>query len=209
MIAFFFTINLIGCKVQKLSNYNEEIINKVKMYEENEYLVEHLEITYDQYKKNVEDIVFEKFSYKDNEMIFAYDGKVYKGIDLLGISIEEFKEHKENLEKHAKEWDFLPNNITYKISEVYDDSYREWKYIIVKRIMEYNNKDYETHVNIVYTCAKENDEWKIMNVSKNYISWKDEYEKEKGMTKKDYTGVRINNEIVEFTESFDPLKMNK
>lgn len=211
MITLFLIISLIGCNEQvasKRDTVDEDIIKKVKTYERNEYLLYRLEITYEHFKDNVKDIVTESFSYKDNEIIFAYDGKIYKGIDLQGISIDELKEHKMNLEKYAEESGILPDETTYKISKIYDDKYREWKYVVVKKIMEFNDMNIEMHVNKVYKLIKEEEEWKILDISEKPIEWNNDKEEKLDVTKDEYTTVRINNETVEFIESFDPLEVD-
>lgn len=208
-IFLFLIITLIGCDLQvdlKSNSINEDIIKKVKIYEKNEYLMSNLEITYNQYKENVKNIVIQSFTYKDNETIFAYDGKIYKGIDLIGISPEELKKHKRNLEKYMQGSGNLPSKITYQISKVYDDKFRQWKYIAVKKIMTYDNHKTEVHINKVYTFKKENEEWKIMRISENYINWSDEIEKKQEITKEEYTKITINNETVEFIEGFNPIE---
>lgn len=205
---------LVGCTSVKISNENvsdNDIVDKVKTYETNEYLFNKLEISYSEYKDNIKDTVVSFFPYKDNDVIFIYNDIKLTGKDLEKMASKEWKEHKDKIVDIFPKYDNDIIDTTYEMSGVYDSKDYNRKYVFVKIIKKYNYENkLETHTNRRYTVVKENNEWKIMDIGIKTAEWKDENEKLFNVKKEQYLEktayFSVNNQPVEYKEYFSPIQ---
>jgi len=220
LIVIVFILSLIGCTQNKILDINELIIEKTKTYEIYEDQFIRLQISYDEFKKNMKDIVID-INYLDDKELFGYSGisgnRMYFAKDLVGFTLEEIKLLLEDVENdlrkqyEEKGWDYdkykKETEIEYgnpsvevKISNVYDDRDYNWKYVFSQTYIKYNNKNNtEQYINKRYRFVEENGEWKILNVDQSSIHWdKDSEMKEELLKKLSYQ--TFNNEPIEYIE---------
>ncbi|MTI47454.1 hypothetical protein [Sporosalibacterium faouarense] len=217
-----------GCETQESSSQSieEKMIDKVKILAVNDIKFKHLDITYSDYKSNIEGILVDWFPDLDDEVIFSsYDEngqlKEFKGIDLKGLSIDDLKAHKEKLKKDMQYnmTSFISNeNVenTLKISDVYDPNVNDFRYVFTQRITKFHDeKNTVDYVNKRYTLQKIDNEWKIINIEKSMTWYYDGLtvngkDGEKAITLEElikmpkYTS--YNNEEIEYIIELDPLE---
>lgn len=214
VLYFNILIAIIGCEISEIPNrnaLNESLVNKVKLYERNEYLFDNLAISYNEYKKNIRDIVVSFFPYKDNQVVFVYNDIKLKGEDLEKMTSKEWEVHKNKIASI-----FAKNNndivdTAYEISDVHNSKDYNRKYVFVKIIKKYNYKNnLETHTNKRYTFSIEDGKWKIINISSKSAEWKEENDKLSSNSKKQYLEktayFSVNNKPVEYKEHFYPAQ---
>lgn len=76
-----------------------EEVEKIVKLEDNNYKLWYFNITYDQYKNNIEGVLDEFSINKDDEIIFGHNNEKYKGKDLIGLDINQIKEYRAKMKK--------------------------------------------------------------------------------------------------------------
>lgn len=226
LIPILITLFLVyGCTSKEVSreSFNEQLVEKVKILEINDLKFTRLEITYEEYHKNIEGILDNSLSHMDDKSIFAYTDEndnllQFNGIDLKGLSMDELKFHRSNIMEQSKKYNddlFNYNNYeyTFSISDVYDPEMHGWKYVFTQGIA--NIKSEQNYINIVnkrYTFAEIEGKWKVINIEESIGFYNNGM---KLVDNKDATVEDVmemlkyqtaNNEKVEYIMTFDPLK---
>ncbi|RKD33435.1 hypothetical protein [Thermohalobacter berrensis] len=212
VFIFVLIISLSGCQ-QEIS-LNKKLSEKVKIVEEKDYLFSKLEVTYEDYKEATKDIISDSCSYIENKLIYGYtdNGKKIevRGIDLKGLSKEEFKKHKQKWNELVKKFNLKldDDKVTIRISGSYDANVndKDYKYVYSQQIRESNDKENSVYIiNKRYTFEKQDDSWKIINID-SYISSYSDKLKESGLSKNELISKMKygthNNKAVEYILSF-------
>lgn len=193
-------IILTSCTLKTNEKDNSKLINSVKQIETYDYKLNTFQITYDNYKKNTQKFVTSYFN-KDDKDILAYIGKVYKGKDLAGMSLKEYKELGE------KAFNTLYGTAEIKsssvsISNVYyskEDPF-QFKYVFAKYIIEIGKEEITIYKR--YSFLKQDNEWKVTTIDKITETKDYKYDKTK---LSGYT--TYNNKPVEYAHSINLLEI--
>lgn len=221
IILFFvlvFMMSITGCTNNQ--NVDESIIEKAKILEINEYQLTMLQISYDEFKENMKDIVVD-INYLDDKEIFGYMGvdgnRIYLAKDLAGLTLEEIELLNNEFEEEMRK-QFEEKGLDYeteseygkwsieeiKLSGVYDYSDQNWKYLFSQTLIKYNdNNNTEMLTNKRYRFVEDAGEWKILDVEQSFVSWND-----RNITMKDEVINKLkyqtyNNDPVEYIEVFN------
>lgn len=232
-LALFFVIvfilSLIGCAQSKSIDISELIIEKAKSYEMNEDQFIRLQISYDEFKENMKDIVVD-INYFDNREMFGYKGisgnRMYLAKDLVGLTLDEIKILEDDVEneqrkqyeekgldydKYKKEMEIKYGNpfIEIKLSNVYDYKGYNWKYVYSQTHIKYNNNNKtEGIINKRYRFVEENGGWKILNVDQSFANWGKDSLVMKEELLKNLKYTTFNNEAIEYIKIFQLRETN-
>ncbi|MBB6218824.1 uncharacterized protein YceK [Anaerosolibacter carboniphilus] len=154
---------LIGCSSVEQEEASK-IIEMVKVMEQNGHQLERFEITYDQYKENTDSLIASGFTNKEKEVLFGFDGKMFTGKTLTGVTREEMLELKEALKNALKDsWREAAYDTVY-ISDVYDNDTFGWKYVLTKETITFENMP-DTIRYKKYMFKQSDDGWKIFDIT--------------------------------------------
>jgi hypothetical protein len=192
-------IVLTSCTLKTKEDDNTKIVNSVKQIEQYEYNLMSFQITYDEYKKNTKELMVSSYN-KDNKVILGYNGKQYKGKDLIGMPLTELKEigDKVFIEFYGTT---KIESCTVDISKVYyneNDSIK-FRYVFAKEILKVGNK--EMNIYRKYSFLEENNTWKV-TVIDEFSAMKDV--KIDSRTLSMYT--IYDNKPIEYAQTIDMLK---
>jgi hypothetical protein len=153
-----------SCSLKTNEDEADKLVEAAKQIEIYENKLYNFKTTYDDYKKNTQALMIADYN-KDDETIFADNGKVYKGKDLKGMPLNKLKELGNKLYLEMYGTTELKRDTTY-VSGVYynkDDS-SQFKYVFAKEIRKI--KDEEMIIYKKYMFLKENNAWKVFSISK-------------------------------------------
>ena len=180
LVILALAVSLISCNSK--DDLNSELIEKVKILEENEYKFKMLNITYDEFISNTEYILSDNYNYMDYKSILVYkkdDNRFqYKGLDFKGVKIEELKQFKSEIEKIDTK-DFRMGLDTYQIkislSNVHDDitdKKTKVKVIYGQNISEIDSEfSTQVYTNRRYTFKKIDSDWKVIMIDEDSIAY--------------------------------------
>lgn len=207
-------ITMSGC--QQEVNLDKELSEKVKTFEENDFLFGSLDITYEEFQDATKDIISDSFNYIDQKVIYSVMGGgvenvEVKGIDLKGLSKEELENHKQKINELMGR--FLENNkITMKISSTYDtksdnDSQKFVYSQTITQLDEESNPSKENNLHIVnkrYTFEKQEKTWKIIKIRSYPFWYSDSLLKDDDSKEEFFSKIKFGNteEVVEYILSF-------
>lgn len=199
LIICIFSITIFwGCG-SKINHEDKKLVSMVKEIEENEQKLNNFEITYDEYKNNTKGFMDVNSKNKDDEVIFAYEGKIYKGKDLIGVKKEKMLEMKKKLDKSVEENFGSIKFKNTKISKVYNDDNLKCKYVFVKENLQFTKMD-ESIAYKKYWIKKIDGKWKIIGMDKGIHS-------ADRITSKDIEwNEKFNGENIEYIEKIDFVK---
>ncbi len=207
-------ITMSGC--QQEVNLDKELSEKVKTFEENDFLFGSLDITYEEFQHATKDIISDSFNYIDQKVIYSVIGGgvenvEVKGIDLKGLSKEEFENHKlkiNELMDSSLEYD----KITMKISPAYDtkSDYDSQKFVYSQTIRqrdEESNPSKENNLYIVnkrYTFEKQENTWKIIKIRSHPFWYSDDLLRDDDSKEEFFSKIKFGSteEVVEYILSF-------
>ncbi len=216
-------VSLLGCNDVK-ENPNQTLIDKVKSFEVNEDQLLKLQISYDEFKEKMKDVVVD-INYYDNTEIFGYSGisgnRMYLAKDLVGLTLTEIKgleqdvENEQRKKYEEKGWDYEQHKkqmeldfgnptIEVKLSNVYDYKEYKWKYVFSQTHRKYNDENNrEQVINKRYRLAEEDGIWKILNVDVSMAWWGDNNKSMKQIQLEKIHFQTFNNEPVEYVVTFN------
>jgi hypothetical protein len=152
-------IALTSCVLNTNQDDNTKIVNVVKQIEADDYNLMSFQITYDEYKKNTKELLISNYN-KDDKIILGNNGTLYKGKDLIGMPLSEFKEigGKVFLELYGTT---KIEKCTVDISKVYynENDSMKFRYVFDKELLKIGN--IEMNIYRKYSFLKENSTWKI------------------------------------------------
>lgn len=164
-----------GCDNKK--SERNEFIEKVKILETNEYKINNLEITYDEFKDNIKGIFSQKYEKNylekkaSNQIIWANKKNYIKEIE--GLSEEELENYQAKVLDDSKEDGFEKLELTIEISDAtYEGTFDGEKRVYSKKTRTIYSTDMKTIKHFFFTMydfKKINDEWKISNVKNSYL----------------------------------------
>lgn len=167
---------IIWCYNQKIKD--NQFIEKVKKYETNETELDFLNITYDEYKKNIRGILtveMEEYYLKNKDkrhFLRIIDDKDLRMRDLENINEEEFKEYKKIINENNKENGIKQIDIKIEISNDNYESLIEGNkrvYSKTTRTIFYVDKaPTKSFIFKAYDFKKMKKEWKIEKISRSY-----------------------------------------
>lgn len=218
MFVIVFIFILTGCTDNKTVNIDELIVEKSKAFELNEDQFLRFQITYDEFKENMKDIVV-NIDYLDNELIIQFGEIIFLGKDLLGLTLEEINLLVEDTlneckkEYEEKGWDFnsfkeeiegyTNASIEVKFSDVYDVENKNWKYVYSQTHMVPNNNYYtDIYTNKRYWFVEEDGDWKITGVDERSEGLGEHTKLTKEELLNKIGNNKFNNEPVEYTETY-------
>lgn len=199
-------------------------IEKVKILEMNEFKLEALEITYDEFQENISGLFPEKFEKyyleeKVNTLIFNSDNKKLYIKDLEGISDEELNQYRKMLYENYVELGFDKLEQRVEISdEKYEGTFDGEKRVysrITKTIYFAEADSGEGLIFTIYDFKKIDDEWKISNIKsssvrKNVKIYDEELEKTRKATPQEFKEILAstaftpeNNNAIKYVDSFN------
>ncbi|WP_113671090.1 hypothetical protein [Vallitalea guaymasensis] len=162
-------IGITGCN--KPNNLPEEVEKIVKL-ESNNYQLWYFNITYDQYKNNIEGVLDESSINKDDEVIFGHNDEKYKGKDLIGLDIDQIKEYRAKMKKSVL-WlyDIDELKVEVQISDVYYDEKEDIKYVytLAEKVTN-NGKNMVLYTNFRYSFKQIDGIWKVFKIDKSSAS---------------------------------------
>lgn len=171
---FLFTLLNTSCTKDENITENQDIIKKVIELEKNEYLLKTVQISYNEFLKNVEPLIFSNSNYLDRfkkeelgvKVKNVFDPRMIKKSDILNASDEELQKIRDEIvppnikvpiEKTMK---FDPLNI----SKVYYDESMKGKTVFVTQLEDVYGKDFDAMFYRRYIFRKDNNEWKVFDM---------------------------------------------
>lgn len=165
-----------GCNNKK--SEKNIFIEKVKILETNEFKLDALEITYDEFKENVSNIFPQKtekyyLEKKDNTLIFDMDSTKLYIKDLEDISEEELNSYRKMLQGFFNERGFEKLEQRVEISdENYEGTFDGEKRVYSKKTRTLYFADTEPVKELhftMYDFKKVDDEWMISNTKSSFV----------------------------------------
>lgn len=214
MILFLFTI-LLGLTACSSEKVDDELTNKVIQLEKSEYQFLTREISYDDFKDKIADIVAEP-NYYDEIVVLSYtsngEQKTYKAKHFNGLSLKETNTIFEQAMKEDENLKNSLNGITahFKLAETnvsksYDYESQGWRYVY--SLTEYITSETEQYYTSKrYQFIEQDGEWKITHTDADSI-WFNEStidQKDEILPKLRYQ--THNNEPVDYITEFKPLE---
>ena len=198
------SISLLSCAEN--DDEKESLTEKVITFEENQNKLENLDVTYDGYKENVDDITTDNFlESKDKDVLIVIDEKSYTNSDLNDLS----KSQIENLKKEVKDIEgkmkltIIDKRI--EVSKAYETEDENKQYIFSKTT-EVDESDTETIMTKRYTLIKEDDNWKIQNIHFDVISIPRNTDQDKDELVSNLKYQTKNNEEIEYVKEIDLME---
>lgn len=151
------------CSIKTSEDNTDELVKAVMQIEIYDYKLNNFKTTYDDYKKNTQAFMFTGYN-KDDETIFADDGKAYKGKDLAGMPLNKLKELGNKLSLEIYGTTEVKSDTT-SISGVYynkDDS-AQFKYVFTKQNRKIADEDMTVYKK--YSFLKDDDKWKVFCIN--------------------------------------------
>jgi len=172
VIALTIVLSLSLYSCNKKDNLNSELIEKVKIIEENDFKFRKFELTYEDYKKNTIDIFSYTCNYLDKTFAYLYKKPIInENPNPYKISVEDMNDYRIGYNDFYMNWfGIIPaeENVIIKISDVYDVdvSDKDWKTIFTLTVKKGNyDKDIsERYLNKRYIFEKIDDKWKIISI---------------------------------------------
>lgn len=217
-------IGIIGCRNKQAEK--NAFIQKVKILETNEFKLDALEITYDEFKENISGIFPQKFEKyyleeKENTLILNWDNNKLYIKDLEGISKEELDGYRKMVHEHAKAYGFNKSKQKVEITdENYEGTFDGEKRVYSKKTQIHYFEETETVEQLIFTLydfKKIDDKWKISNIKsssvrKNMKIYDRQKEKMREATPEEFKEILAstaftpeNNEKIKYVESFELL----
>jgi len=202
------------------TNENEQIIKSVIELEKNEYWLQTLQITFDNYSKNIEPLFITGYDYMskyDDKKLYV---KIKNKFILNPINIDEISNiDDEELKKIREKYDNQVGDIPIEdsstlgpieISKVYSNENQGTKSVFVKQLDEH----YEPKFNVMYykryIFRQENGQWKISEVRPTYVMGYGNGEKEYSLSRKtelalfdEYNGEKVEYNTIVRIEDMD------
>lgn len=207
-----------GCKA---SSEDDEIIKSVVELEKNEYWLQTLQITFDDYTKNIKPLFYSGFDYMrkyDSKKLYI---KIKNIFNLTPINIDEISNiDDETLIKIREKYENqvgneIPPEYTstlgdIEISKVYSNEDQGTKSVFVKQL----DKHYKPKFNVMYLrryiFRKENGQWKISELRPTQIMGYGSGEKEYSLSRKtelalfdEYNGEKVQYNTIVRIEDMD------
>jgi len=222
LLVILMIVGLTSCK-NEVSQKNV-FIEKVKILETNEFKLNTLEISYDEFKENIRGIFPEKFEKyyleeKENTLIFKWDNKEVYIKDLEGISDEELAQYRKMSHEKAIEYGFEKSEERFEISdENYEGTFDGEKRVYSRKTHTIYFAEAEPLEKLLFTLydfKKVDDEWKISNrkssfVRKNMKIYDKGLEKMREATPEEFQDILAsiaftpeNNDAIKYVESFN------
>lgn len=171
-------ISFIGCSINNQESEQNMLMRKVKNFEINKAKLDNLEITYGEFKKNVQGtftIGFEKQYLKklNTTQILNIDGDEILLKDLDDISEEKFQEYKEKMEQTKEEYGVKKLERKIELSNGnYEGTLEDTKRVYSKTLeifYQINKEPSNILIFKVYDFKKENNKWKITMIKESSI----------------------------------------
>lgn len=166
-----FLVIIGGCS--KKNDLSSELVEKVKLIEENDFKFRKYELTYNDYKRETSNIFSNNCQYLDRIFNYMYKKPMTnENPNPNDISVEDMNNYRKGYNKFYMEYfGLIPaeENVIVKISDVYDVDYKDWKAIFTMTIKsdkvgKYKGDIDEKYLIKRYTFEKIDDEWKVINV---------------------------------------------
>lgn len=168
-------IGATGCDNNK--SEENEFIEKVNILETNEYKINNLEITYDEFKDNIKSIFSQKYETyylekkERNQIIWANKENYIKEIE--GLSKEELEKYQERVLDESQKDGFEKLELTIEISDAnYEGTFDGEKRVYSKKTRTIYSNDMRPIKQLFFTMydfKKINNEWKISNMKNSYL----------------------------------------
>ncbi len=203
-------IGTTGCNSKEVEN--NQFIEKVKILETNEIDLDFLEITYDEFKENINGVFTPKngnyyFENKDKRFFLNVDGEDLRMKDLENITEEEFKKYQEIIADNFKEDGIQKIDLKIEISdENYESIFEGEKRVYSKttQIVYFDNKEpVETLIFKAYDFKSVDNKWGISKIEKSYAK-ASKYSEKALKTKLAFTAFTPeNNRKIKYVESIN------
>ena len=176
LLVLLMIIGLIGCRNKEAQK--NTFIEKVKILETNEFKLDALEITYDEFKENISGIFPQKFEKyylekKENTLILDWDNKKLYIKDLENKSKEELDNYRKMVHEYSKKYGFDKFEERVEISnENYEGTFDGEKRVYSKKTQIHYFEETEPLEELnftLYDFKKIDDEWKISNIKSSYV----------------------------------------
>lgn len=199
---------------------DEQIIKSVIELEKNEYLLQTLQITFDDYSKNIEPLFTTGYDYMskyNDKKLFVKIKNIFilNPINIDEISNIDYETLKKIREKYENQIGEVPIEDSstlgdIEISKVYSNEDQGTKSVFVKQLDEHYNPKFNVMYYTRYIFRKDNDQWKISEVRPTQIMGYGSGEKEYSLSRKtelalfdEYNGEKVEYNTILRIEDID------
>jgi len=158
----------------------QQMVEHVKMIEENEFDLMYFNKSYALYYKVVNGLVSEQYwKLLRDEIVFGYDDVTYTRNDLATMSQEDYEKHKEHMLRLIRGvgMDMEKLSVTLNISDVYTAEQSNQANIYILENKELNGALVTTTTK-KYTLEKQSGKWLIIDVAQDKITYESQQTKE-------------------------------
>jgi hypothetical protein len=156
-------LGIVGC-TSKIEQEDREILETVKNMEKYDHQLQEFKITYKDYKDATDAMLAPGFTNKENEVLFGYAGKEYRGKDLIDISTQELIELQKNMKEFNRDFWGTRKIKSLEISDVYTVKDMNWKHVFTKEVVS-SDKLPNLITYKKYRFKSVEGLWKIMDIS--------------------------------------------